>query len=34
MNALDRVNYLLSKDMDFKKDLEELTTRIHNITGL
>lgn len=34
MNALARVDYLLSKDMDFKKDLEELTTRIHNITGL
>lgn len=34
MNALDRVNYLLSKDMDFKKDLEELTTRIHNVTGV
>ncbi len=34
MNAMERVDYLLSKDMDFKKDLEELTTRIHNITGL
>lgn len=34
MNAMGRVTYLLSKDMDFKNDLEELTTRIHNITGL
>lgn len=34
MNALDRVNYLLSKDMDYKNDFEELTTRIHNITGV
>lgn len=34
INAIQRVDYLLSKDMDFKNDLEELTTRIHNITGL
>jgi chromosomal replication initiator protein len=34
MNAMDRVRYLLSKDMDFKNDLDELTTRIHNITGV
>ncbi len=34
MNALDRVEFLLSKDMDFKNDLDELTTRIHNITGV
>jgi chromosomal replication initiator protein len=34
MNAMSRVEYLLSKDMDFKNDVEELRTRIHNITGL
>ncbi len=34
MNAIERVDYLLSKDMDFKNDLDELTTRIHNITGV
>lgn len=34
MNAMDRVEFLLSKDMDFKNDIEELTTRIHNITGV
>jgi chromosomal replication initiator protein len=34
MNAMDRVEFLLSKDMDFKNDLDELTTRIHNITGV
>lgn len=34
MNAIERVDYLQSKDMDYKNDLEELMTRIHNITGL
>lgn len=34
MNAIERVDYLLSKDLDFKNDIEELTTRIHNITGV
>jgi chromosomal replication initiator protein len=34
MNALDRVEFLLSKDLDFKNDIDELTTRIHNITGV
>lgn len=34
MNALDRVEYLQSNDLDIKNDIEELTTRIHNITGL
>lgn len=34
MNALDRVELLQDKDKDFKNDLEELTTRIHNVTGL
>jgi chromosomal replication initiator protein len=34
MNAMSRVTFLLSKDMDFKNDLDELTTRIHNITGV
>jgi chromosomal replication initiator protein len=34
MNAMDRVSFLQNKDMDFKNDLEELTTRIHNITGV
>lgn len=34
MNALERVSFLQSKDMGLKNDIDELTTRIHNITGL
>jgi chromosomal replication initiator protein len=34
MNALDRVGHLQSIDVDIKNDIEELTTRIHNITGV
>ena len=34
MNAIERVRDLQAKDMEIKSDLEELTTRIHNITGL
>lgn len=34
MNAIDRVEFLQQKDLDFKNDIDELTTRIHNITGL
>jgi len=34
MNAIDRVSFLQAKDLDFKNDIEDLTTRIHNITGL
>ncbi len=34
MNALERVEHLQNIDMDIKNDVEELTTRIHNITGL
>jgi len=34
MNAIDRVESKQSQDLDFKNDIEELTTRIHNITGL
>ena len=34
MNAIERVENLQLKDLDIKNDLEELTTRIHNITGL
>jgi len=34
MNALERIDFLQQKDMDIKNDLEELTTRIHNITGV
>jgi chromosomal replication initiator protein len=34
INALGRVDYLLSKNMEIKNDIEELTTRIQNITGL
>jgi chromosomal replication initiator protein len=34
MNALDRVNFLQSKDLGIKSDIDELNTRIHNITGL
>lgn len=34
INALERVNLLQAKDMGIKNDIDELTTRIHNITGL
>ena len=34
MNALSRIQTLLRKDSDLKKDLDELTNRIHNITGV
>ena len=34
MNALERVDHLQNIDLDIKNDVEELTTRIHNITGL
>jgi chromosomal replication initiator protein len=34
MNALERVQYLQSTDQDLSKDIEELETRIHNITGV
>jgi chromosomal replication initiator protein len=34
MNAIERVEYLQQKDLDMKSDIDELTTRIHNITGL
>lgn len=34
INALERVDYLQSMDLDIKNDIEELTTRIQNITGL
>lgn len=34
MNAIERVEYLQQKDLDIKSDIDELTTRIHNITGL
>lgn len=34
MNALERIDFLQQKDMDIKNDVEELTTRIHNITGV
>lgn len=34
MNAIERVEYLQQKDLDIKSDVDELTTRIHNITGL
>jgi chromosomal replication initiator protein len=34
MNAIERIEYLQSIDVDIKNDLEELTTRIHNITGV
>ena len=33
MNALQRVDFLQNKDLDIKNDIDELTTRIHNITG-
>ncbi|NUN05418.1 MAG: chromosomal replication initiator protein DnaA [Bdellovibrio sp.] len=34
MNALDRVKSLQAADQDFSKDIEDLETRIHNITGV
>ena len=34
MNALERVDHLQNIDLDIKNDIEELTNRIHNITGL
>lgn len=34
MNALDRVRNLQSTDQDISKDIEDLETRIHNITGV
>jgi chromosomal replication initiator protein len=34
MNALERVQHLQSTDQDIMKDIEELETRIHNITGV
>ena len=34
MNALERVNDLQSKDLEIKNHIDELTTRIHNITGV
>jgi chromosomal replication initiator protein len=34
MNALERVQHLQSIDQDIMKDIEELETRIHNITGV
>ncbi len=34
MNALERVTFLTQSDLDLKNDLDELTTRIQNITGV
>lgn len=34
MNALERVNYLQTMDLDIKNDIDELNTQIHNITGV
>ncbi|MEK2689426.1 chromosomal replication initiator protein DnaA [Bdellovibrio sp. GT3] len=34
MNALDRVKNLQATDQDIAKDIEDLETRIHNITGV
>jgi chromosomal replication initiator protein len=34
MNALERVTLLQGRDLTIKSDIDELTTRIHNITGL
>lgn len=34
MNAIQRVEFLIQKDLDIKSDIDELTTRIHNITGV
>lgn len=34
MNALERIDNLQQQDLDLKNDIEELTTRIQNITGV
>jgi chromosomal replication initiator protein len=34
INALQRIQSLQTKDPEIKKDIEELTARIHNITGV
>ena len=34
INSLEKVESLQAKDLKFKSDIEELTTQIHNITGL
>jgi chromosomal replication initiator protein len=34
MNAIDRVRNLQASDSDMAKNIEELETRIHNITGV
>ncbi len=34
INAIERVEHLQNIDLDIKNDLDELNTRIHNITGL
>jgi len=34
MNALERIDYLQQHDADLRNNIEELTTRIHNITGV
>ncbi len=34
MNALNRVEHLQSSDSEIRNDIEEITTRIHNITGV
>ena len=34
MNAIERIEHLQTVDMDIKNDIEDLTTQIHNITGL
>jgi chromosomal replication initiator protein len=34
MNALERVKNLQAMDQDFAKDIEDLETRIHNVTGV
>lgn len=34
MNALRRIDDSLGKDLDLKRDVEELENRIHNITGV
>lgn len=34
INALERVEYLQTKNVEIKNDIEVLTSRIHNVTGL
>ena len=34
INAIRKINSQLEKNLDLRKDIEELETRIHNLTGV